>query len=456
MPSLSFLDVVHSRHSTRRYSNKKVSLKLIKKILDSARYAPTNCNQQLWNFIVVTKQEIKERLVKEAASSTIVARAPIIIVISYDGWNYKEAIQGGSIALQNILLASTYYGLGCLSMNSYGNDDKVKKILGIPSSEQICCFALLGYPANSDTLISSVPRRPLKEMLHINHFQQNLDEHRSYNPEHWSLKLLIDYQKYYCRKTFLGKEMDIMNSYERCLIKKTLQDSQGILLDLFSYDGAYLRELPSIKIITADLSSETKKYTEASVMLTIFNKKQIIKSTLLNLERENIVGIKPNSCDTITIIYKLERLSQDLQDKTIALARKYLKQEGKLIIIGRKRNIFLNLFFFAIKQLFGDDIRKTGIYAFFGGYKPLSVKKTIELLSKNNFRVVEKSSYFFIPAFFDQALQMLLQYVKSGGSSYLHRIRRENIFTKLLSGILHLQGFSKNPFGSVVVLKCKK
>ncbi len=449
MTPLSFLDVVKTRRSTRRFENKAVPISLIESVIELATYAPTNCNQQLWNFIVVTDTQLKQHLINEAASSTLIGRAPVIIVVSYDNWNYKEAIQGGAIAVQNMLLAATYYGLGCLSMNSYGNDEKIKEILNMPANQQICCFVLLGYAAKEDSTASSVPRRPVQEVLHINYFDKQAMLSKPYDPESWSLNDLTDWQEYYCRKTFLGKEMDIMHKYEKDLIKKKLAESQGPLLDLLSYDGCYVRELPKVKVVTADLCKPTQAYTcEATKNL------MHIFPSLLDLKKKQVLGVK-EKFKTITLLYKFERLSKELQESVIETGEKYLAQDGKFVIISRKHNFFFTAFYYVIRWLFGNDVRKTGIYAFFGPYKPLCVWSAKKLLKKHGFKV-SQSAYFFIPAFFDQALQMFLQYKRSGGSSYLHRIRRENWLTRLLSSIIELQGLRKTLHGSVVVFECRK
>ena len=133
-----------------------------------------------------------------------------------------------------------------------------------------------------------------------------------------------------------------------------------------------------------------------------------------------------------------------------------LHQDGKIIIISRRNNLLFSLFYHSIKLVFGDDIRKTGIYAFFGPYQPVRSKELKKILKKAGFQTVKEKRYFLIPPFFDQVLQMYLQYKNSEGSSYLHRIRRENILTKILSSLLRLQGFSKNRFGSVSVIEAKK
>jgi nitroreductase len=204
-----FLDVITSRKSVRSFDSRAVSRQQIEEILRVATYAPTNCNQQLWNFIVIDDRAILERLVREAASSTILRRVPATIVVTYDGWNYKEAIQGASLALGNILLAAEYYGLATGPMNSYGADTQIKRILGIPQHETICCFVNIGYPSEKAKKEPNVPRRNVQDTIHWGHFEKRSRPTFSYEPNDWTLENLRSHQQYYCRKTFPGKEMDM-------------------------------------------------------------------------------------------------------------------------------------------------------------------------------------------------------------------------------------------------------
>src|SRR3990167_11357600 len=239
-----FLDVVRTRKSVRSFLPEPVSKDIVEKILDVAVEAPTNCNQQLWNFIVIDDPEVKEMLVKEAAGNTLFRRVQTLIVVTYDAWNYKEAMQGASLAVGHILLAATYYGVSASPVNSYGADTKVKKVLGIPEHEVICCFITLGMPDEKALKAPSVPRKDARSVTHWNKFENKFRAPYTYNPNDWSLNELRLHQKHYCRKTSLGKEMDIMSQHERDLVRHELSPLSGSILDHFSYDGAYLQEFP--------------------------------------------------------------------------------------------------------------------------------------------------------------------------------------------------------------------
>lgn len=451
---VSFPELASRRKSIRSFKPDPVAPEMIRRILSVATCAPTNCNQQLWNFIVITKNETKEQLIKEAASNTLFRRAPVLVAVTYDGWNYKEAIQGASLAVGHILLAAESFGLGALPMNSYGGDNKIKRILNIPEREVICCFVALGYSDDRANLTPPVPRRPVEEALHWETFQEKRIPPFTYDPNSWTLEDLQNHQKYYSRKTFLGKEMDIMSSYERALVKEVFHKACGPIVDICTYDGAYLREFPNVPLHTVDLTEETLVYTKAALELTANGRQDLVTHSVYDLHAPTLISER---AQTVSVNYKLERLPDFLRQIFFSQSYATLEPGGELIIIGRKTNFFLSLFFITLRLIFGNDVRKTGIYTFFGPYRPLRIHKTIQALRKAGFGKVSWEGYYPIPPFYEQAYQMALQYIKSEGSSYLHRETRTNFMTRFLNWICCLQSKRRvGRFGSVAVIRCCK
>ncbi len=441
-----FLEVVRTRKSVRSFLPNKVSRELVEKVLDVAVQAPTNCNQQLWNFIVIDDPEVRERIVKEAAGNTLFRRVQTLIVVTYDAWNYKEAIQGASLAVENILLAATYYGVSASPVNSYGADTKVKKVLGIPEYEAICCFITLGLPDEKAEKAPLVPRKDARTVTHWNKFEKKLRAPYTYDPNDWSLEELCLHQRHYCRKTSLGKEMDLAGSYERALARKVLKDKTGPFLDLMSYDGSYIKDFPSAEVESIDLTQETSEYTL----------KVATPPKMVHVYDEHAEKF-PSNPHTITFIYKAERLSDTILEKLLTQAYKTLPRGGEFIIVARRRTSLFSLFLSSLRLVFGKDVRKTGIYAFFGPYRPISVSEIINLARHASFKDISWHGYFAFPSFFEQLYQMIVQYIKSEGSSYLHRDRRQDFISRSIEKILAFQGFSRlGILGSVAVIQCRK
>ena len=441
-----FLDVVRTRKSVRSFLPEPVSKDIVEKILDVAVEAPTNCNQQLWNFIVIDDPEVKEMLVKEAAGNTLFRRVQTLIVVTYDAWNYKEAMQGASLAVGHILLAATYYGVSASPVNSYGADSKVKNVLGIPDHEAICCFITLGLPDDKAQNAPPVPRKSAKSVTHWNKFEDKPRAPYTYDPNDWSLEELRLHQKHYCRKTSLGKEMDLAGSFERALVKGVLKNKKGPFLDLLSYDGSYIQDFPNTEVESLDLTAETAEYTR----MTLVSPK---KAHVYDEQGDKLIG----NPETITLIYKAERLSDSILQRLLKQAYATLPSGGELIIVARRRISLFSLFLTSLQLICGDDIRRTGIYSFFGPYRPISVSHVIKLARNASFDNISWHGHFAFPSFFEQLYQMIIQYIRSEGSSYLHRDRRNDLISRSISALLSVQGLSRSGIlGSVAVITCRK
>lgn len=58
------LDLIKSRKSVRKYSEKHISDEDLRKILEAGRLAPSWMNVQSWKFILIKSEENKELLSK--------------------------------------------------------------------------------------------------------------------------------------------------------------------------------------------------------------------------------------------------------------------------------------------------------------------------------------------------------------------------------------------------------
>ncbi|MCB9757520.1 MAG: nitroreductase family protein [Candidatus Omnitrophica bacterium] len=420
-------------------------------IIQAGLTAPSPCNQQLWRFIVLDDSKVKDRLISEAYSSTIIRRAASVVIVMYDGWNYKEAIQSGAMAIMNMLNCSWELQIGSCCINSFGNAKKIKDILKIPENYVIVAFVILGHSDELKNLdVPLVDRRPVQEVVSYNMYQAQGDYVKSYNPQIWKRQSLDDYQKYFCRKTFLGKQMDLVAEQELQVIKAQLENLNGDILDIFSYDGSYLKFFPKQKIYSLNLNEITGRYALSALPLEPQDK-DYIKSVTWEMLGKDDFDLRLVA--QVTMIMKAERISQDILGELLDVLGKKLQPGTKLTIIARKKNFFLNIFLFCLRLAFGDDVRKTGIFAFWGPFSPIDIHQVSRIFKGKGWQQIEEKQYFFLPAFFQQILQMVFQYYKSGKTSYIHRTVHQNYITRSYDWLLQRQGFKLTRHGSLAVLK---
>lgn len=147
----NLFDVMYNRRSIRVYvEDKAVEQEKIIMLLKAAMAAPSACNWQPWEFIIVNEKDGLHRL-KDCIGSGNGRNynAPAAFVIcgntSYIPWKDTGAIDC-SAAIENILLAATALGLGAVWIGDF-DGDAIRSLLGIPVHVAVISVVFFGYPA---------------------------------------------------------------------------------------------------------------------------------------------------------------------------------------------------------------------------------------------------------------------------------------------------------------------
>lgn len=143
---------IFHRVSIRKYQPRPVEGEKIKLMLRAAMAAPSACNQQPWEYYVVTDREKIKELSGASPYTGCAKDAPVVFVPCYR----KKLIAPAyadidmSASVENLLLEADELGLGAVWMGIAPLSDRmevVREILNIP--EHLSAFALVpcGYPA---------------------------------------------------------------------------------------------------------------------------------------------------------------------------------------------------------------------------------------------------------------------------------------------------------------------
>lgn len=149
------MENIFHRISVRNYQDRPVEKEKIVQILRAGMQAPSACNQQPWEFYVVTDKEKIKELSKSTRYSGCAAGAPVVIVPVYrkDGLVVPEMAQIDlSIALENIWLETDTVGLGGVWIGIAPFQDRmdaVKQMLQLPEDVEVFALFALGYPAET-------------------------------------------------------------------------------------------------------------------------------------------------------------------------------------------------------------------------------------------------------------------------------------------------------------------
>lgn len=147
----SLMDILLKRRSTRVYqADRPVEREKIITLLQAAMAAPSACNLQPWEFIIIESPEGVQRL-KECIGehNGRYYNAPAAMVVcantSYIPWE-SDGSMDVSAAIENLLLAATAMGLGTVWIGDLDRE-AVRALLNIPAHVAVSSAVLFGYPA---------------------------------------------------------------------------------------------------------------------------------------------------------------------------------------------------------------------------------------------------------------------------------------------------------------------
>jgi len=202
----SLLELVKERRSIRKFKSTPIPDEYVDRIIEVARWAPSGANSQPWEFIVVKKQELRDKiveLIKEYEpishkmesvreprlrfqwSAAGYVRAPVFIilcgdprvnetyplsVVLYRGQsNFTSALAS---AFLYMTLAATTLGLAAQWVSSIADpyvQSLTKDLLGVPREIKFYDMLAVGYP---DTKPKPRLVRDREEMVHYDYYDK--------------------------------------------------------------------------------------------------------------------------------------------------------------------------------------------------------------------------------------------------------------------------------------------
>ena len=152
------LDLLYSRRSIRKYTSQLIEPEKIEKLIEAALLSPTSRNRESWEFVIVTdKSALKQLSVSKPGSASMLAEAPLAIVVCGNPLDSDVWIEDCSIAAILIQLAAHDMGLGscwiqlrCRMFDEQlSSSEYVKRTLELPDNLEIECIISIGYPGEN-------------------------------------------------------------------------------------------------------------------------------------------------------------------------------------------------------------------------------------------------------------------------------------------------------------------
>ncbi len=135
-----------TRRSIHKFKPNAVPQKLVNKIIEAARWAPSGGNAQPWKFIIIYDPLLREQLAQLFTWGKHLGNAPLGIAVVVDPKETNYVVEDGSVATHNILLASHSIGLGGCWIAINENEEAAKSLLGIPHNQKLVSLVVIGYP----------------------------------------------------------------------------------------------------------------------------------------------------------------------------------------------------------------------------------------------------------------------------------------------------------------------
>ena len=186
--------LILSRRSIRRFKQDGVPLSILKKLVNTARLAPSGANLQPLEFMVINDKKTRKAVFNTLVWAGYISpngtpkegEQPVAyILVLVNAHIRKQNYQWDvGAAMENIILAALEQGLGSCWIGSI-NKSRLSEILKIPPHFMIDSILALGYPAENPKIDEfkdnckywkdslnrlHVPKRNLSAIIHFNKF----------------------------------------------------------------------------------------------------------------------------------------------------------------------------------------------------------------------------------------------------------------------------------------------
>jgi nitroreductase len=153
-PAMSALEAMRTRRSVRAYTEAPVSEDVVQQILACAMQAPSACNEQPWQFVVVRDKALLAKVGGINPYAVYAKNAPVAIVVAGDTSLDKCGgywVQDCSACAENMLLAAHALGLGAVWTGISPLAERIaafQQLFGLPDTVTPLALLVLGHPAN--------------------------------------------------------------------------------------------------------------------------------------------------------------------------------------------------------------------------------------------------------------------------------------------------------------------
>ena len=169
---MDFFEVVNSRRSVRQYLPEPVPRDVLQRIVAAGVEAPSGCNLQLRQYLIVDDSQLLDRI-RPVSKSLTGATAAVVLLVEPRATSFGMEfwVQDASAAMENMLLAAVVLGYaGCWVEGALRrSEDLLRKELGVPDSLRVWSLMPVGKPV----AVLARPDKPkADDITHYNRYGQ--------------------------------------------------------------------------------------------------------------------------------------------------------------------------------------------------------------------------------------------------------------------------------------------
>lgn len=150
-------NMIFKRTSVRKYTGEKVDDEQIELLLKAGMAAPSACNAQPWEIVVIREKNTLLKLAELHPHAQMLNEAPMAIAVCADTTKKPAKVpdtefwpQDCAAVTQNIMLQAAEIGLGSVWMGVYPKKeivDMVSQLLNLPSHVKPFSLIAVGHPS---------------------------------------------------------------------------------------------------------------------------------------------------------------------------------------------------------------------------------------------------------------------------------------------------------------------
>ena len=149
-------NMIFKRTSVRKYTGEKLSQEQIDMLLKAGMAAPSACNAQPWELVVIQNADTLEKITTLHNHAFMLPKAGFGIIVCSDETKVPAAVpdvtfwpQDCAAVTQNIMLQAAEMGLGSVWMGVYPIEpvmNSISELLALPDNVKPFSIIAVGYP----------------------------------------------------------------------------------------------------------------------------------------------------------------------------------------------------------------------------------------------------------------------------------------------------------------------